>query len=69
MKDWELENLAIDDIESAFEYIGKSARYKNHFLANKSKKPKTDSLYSVPLFLNHKILKNPKQLTEPKPCH
>jgi hypothetical protein len=63
MRDFELENLAVDDIESALEYIGKPARYKNHFLAN------TNYLYSVPLFLNHKILKNPKKLTEPKPCH
>lgn len=65
MRDFELENLAVDDIESALEYIGKPARYKNHFLANKEN---PTSLYTNPLFC-HKILKNPKQLTDSKPCH
>jgi hypothetical protein len=69
MREWELENLAVDDIETALEYIGKPARYRNHFLANKPKKQKTHSLYSVPIFLSHEILKNPKPLTESKSCH
>ncbi|MEG4347121.1 hypothetical protein QUB70_28145 [Microcoleus sp. A003_D6] len=64
MRDWELENLAVDDIETALKYIGEKARYKNHFLANKQK---TDSLYTNSL-LHHKILNNPKPLTKSKPC-
>lgn len=67
MRDFELENLAADDIKTALEYIGKTARSKNIFLGNKSKKQKTDSLYSVnSTFLSHESLKNPKKLTEPQ---
>ena len=69
MRDFELENLAADDIRTALEYIGKTARSKNIFRGNNSKKPKTDSLYSVTLFLSHEIQKNPKPLTESKSCH
>jgi hypothetical protein len=71
VRDFELENLAVDDIRNALEYIGKIARSKNFFLGNNSKKQKTDSLYSVTptLFVSHEILNNPKQLTESKSCH
>lgn len=69
MRDFELENLAADDIRTALEYIGKTARSRNIFLGNKSKKQKTDSLYSVTLFLSYEILNNPKPLTESKSCH
>jgi len=44
MRDFELENLAVDDIDTALEYIGKTARSKNLFLGNKPQKQKTDSL-------------------------
>ena len=66
MRDFELENLAVEDIRTALEYIGKTARSKNLFLGNKSKKRKTDSLYPL---LSHKNPNNPKQLTESNSCH
>lgn len=71
MRDFELENLAIENIETALEYIGKKTRYRDDFLSNKSKKQKTDSLSSVnqTLFLSHETLNNPKKLTESKSCH
>jgi hypothetical protein len=65
MRDWELEKLADKDIGTALEYIGETARSKNIFLGNSSKKPKTHSLYSVPLFLSHES----KKSREPKSCH
>ena len=50
MRDFELENLAVDDIRTALEYIGKKVRSKNLFLAD-SKSKKSDSLNSiVPIF-------------------
>lgn len=66
MRDFELEKLAVDDIKTALEYIGKTARSKNFFLGNKSKKRKTDSLYPL---LTHKNPNNLKQLTESNSCH
>lgn len=66
MRDFELENLAVEDIVTALEYIGKKARSKNLFIANKSKKQKTNSLYPL---LIHKNPNNPKQLTESNSCH
>ena len=66
MKDFELEKLAVEDIKTALEYIGKTARSKSIFLGNSSKKRKTD--YRYPL-LTHKNPSNPKQLTESKSCH
>ncbi|MEG3922914.1 hypothetical protein QUA07_27930 [Microcoleus sp. T3_A4] len=65
MRDFELEKIAVEDIKTALEYIGKTARARNIFLGNKSKKQKTDSLYPL---LTHKNPNNPKQLTESKPC-
>ena len=55
MRDFELENLAAEDIKSALEYIGKRVRSKNLFLAN-SKSKKSNSLNSiVPIFFfSHK---------------
>ncbi|MEG4307110.1 hypothetical protein QUB16_31060 [Microcoleus sp. D3_18a_C4] len=49
MRDFELEKLAEENIRTALEYIGKTARSKNLFLGNKYKK-QNKPIYSVPLF-------------------
>jgi hypothetical protein len=59
MKDFELENLAIDDLDHALEYIGKDARSKNIFQGNKPRKPKSNhSKGEIPLNVINQI--NPK---------
>lgn len=51
MRDFELENLAAEDIITALKYIGKEARSKNIFLGNKSKKQKNSQ--HLTLILSH----------------
>lgn len=64
MRDFELEKFAAEDIKTALEYIGKTARSRNIFLGNKSKKQKNDSLYSANSTLFSHNPNNPKSLTE-----
>jgi hypothetical protein len=58
MMDYELENLAVDDIDTALEYIGKRAWPKNLYQGNKKRKPKSDHFQGeLPLFAQ-KTLEN-----------
>jgi hypothetical protein len=58
MKDFELENIAIDDFDCALDYIGYRARSRNLYQGNKRRKSKSDHSHSeIPLFAQ-KILEN-----------
>ena len=51
MKDFELENLAIEDIDTALDYIGYRARSKNIYQGNRTRKLKNDYFgFELPLF-------------------
>lgn len=50
MKDYELEILAIKDETAALEYIGESARAKNIYQGNKTKRKNNHFDGCLPLF-------------------
>jgi hypothetical protein len=53
MKDFELENIAIDDFDRAITYIGTIAREKNIYQGNK--KPRKQKTIMAPLFAQKTI--------------
>ena len=56
MMDYELENLVVDDLDRALDYIGYRARSRNLYQGNKKRKSKSDPV-EIPLFAQ-KILEN-----------
>jgi hypothetical protein len=58
MKDFELENIAIDDFDRALNYIGYRVRSRNLYQGNKRRKSKSDHSHGeIPLYAQ-KTLEN-----------